>query len=339
MNKKVSLKDIAKKVGVSTATVSYALSKDKENKISAAVVEKVKKVAKELNYQPNQIAKSLKSGRTFTIGLIVADISNPFFAQIARIIEDEAAKLGYTVIFGSSDEKSKKSWDLIQLLLNRQVDGFILAPTEGSEAQVQHLKDVKIPFVLIDRYFPQLATNYVVIDNYNAAFGAVERLVKTGNKKIGIIAYSSKLQHMKERIKGYREAMEKNNIEIKTNWVKQIDFFNIKRGIRIAIDELLSDDYPVNAIFFTTNTLAISGLKYLDELNYRVPHNLAIVSFDEGEAFDFYYCPLTHVKQPLQEIGRTAVKILTEQIIDPSLVERKIFLNAKLIIRKSCNRN
>ena len=215
MNKKISLKDIAKKVGVSTATVSYALSKDKENKVSAAVAKKVRKVAKELNYQPNQIAKSLKSGRTYTIGLIVADISNPFFAQIARIIEDEAAKLGYTVIFGSSDEKSKKSWDLIQLLLNRQVDGFILAPTEGSEAQVQYLKGVKIPFVLIDRYFPQLATNYVVIDNYNAAFGAVERLVKTGNKKIGIIAYSSKLQHMKERIKGYREAMGKNNIEVK----------------------------------------------------------------------------------------------------------------------------
>ena len=336
--KKVSLKDIAKKVGVSIATVSYVLSKDKESKVSLAVAERVKKAARELNYQPNQIAKSLKSGKTFTIGLILADISNPFFAHIARIIEDEASKKGYTVIFGSSDEKAEKSWDLIQFLINRQVDGFIIAPTEGSQEQIKYLKDQNIPFVLIDRCFPELVTNYVILDNFKAAFEAVDRLVKTANKKIGIIAYATELQHMKERINGYYEAMHENEIEVKKEWLTQIDFFNIKDDIKSAIDEMLMDKNPVNAIFFTTNSLAVHGLKYLDELNYRVPQNIAIVSFDEGEAFDFYYCPLTHIKQPLQEIGRTAVKVLIEQILDPSLEEQQILMNATLIIRKSCDR-
>ena len=118
MKKKVSLKDIAERVGVSTATVSYVLSKGKDSGVSEEVSKRVKQAAKELNYQPNQIAKSLKMGKTFTIGLVVADISNPFFAHIARIVEDEAAAKNYTVIFGSSDEKPKKMWRLLQYLRN-----------------------------------------------------------------------------------------------------------------------------------------------------------------------------------------------------------------------------
>src|SRR5690606_5499858 len=130
--------------------------------------------AAELNYQPNQIAKSLKSGKSFTIGLIVADISNPFFANIARTIEDEAKKDNYTVIFGSSDENAEKSKDLIDVLVKRQVDGFIIAPTENSETQIEYLIKANIPFVLIDRYFPGIESNYVVTDNHQAAYDATK---------------------------------------------------------------------------------------------------------------------------------------------------------------------
>ncbi|MAZ28046.1 MAG: LacI family transcriptional regulator [Cytophagaceae bacterium] len=336
MKRKTSLKDIAKKVGVSTATVSYVLSKGKESKVSVGMSEKIKKVAKELNYQPNQIAKSLKSGKTFTIGLIVADISNPFFANFARIIEDEAAHLNYTVIFGSSDEKAGKSWDLIQFLLNRQVDGFIIAPTEGSEIHIQYLKEQHIPFVLIDRYFPKINTNYVVINNYKASYEAVERLINPGNKKIGMLAYDTSLHHMQERIRGYQAAMKDNGLNLKESWLKKINFDNIKEEVRYAIDDILNGQDPVDALFFATNTLAVQSLKYIDELKYKIPADLAIISFDEGEAFDFYYCPLTFVKQPLIEFGKKAVKVLTEQIADPTKKEEHICLNAELIIRKSC---
>lgn len=337
--KKVSLKDIAREVGVSTATVSYVLSKGKESKVSPAVSEKVKRVAQELNYQPNQIAKSLKSGKTFTIGLIVADISNPFFAHIARIIEDEASKLKYTVIFGSSDEKADKSWQLMQFLINRQVDGFIIVPTEGSEDQIKYLEDEQIPFVLIDRYFPEISTNFVVIDNYKASHNAVTRLIETGNKEIGIIAYNSPLHHMRERVRGYQEAMRDNGIKVNKNWQKEINFANMKEEIKEAINTMLLGKDPVKAIFFATNSLAIDGLKHIDSLNYKVSQDIAILNFDEGVAFDFYYCPLSHVKQPLIDFGRHAVRILINQISNQQQEKEQIFLNAELVIRDSCSIN
>ncbi|MGY5850120.1 LacI family DNA-binding transcriptional regulator [Salegentibacter sp. F14] len=334
----VSLKDIAKKVGVSTATVSYVLSKDKSSKISEAVSEKVKKAAKELNYQPNQIAKSLKMGKTFTIGLIVADISNPFFAHIARIIEDEAAKLDYTVIFGSSDERAEKSLQLMRFLSNRQVDGFIIAPTEGSEEQINYLKEHNIPFVLIDRNFPSIPSNFVGINNYKAAHRAVTQLINSGNEKIGILAYSTSLNHMKQRVAGYRGALEDQGIPINEKWIKEIDFSQAKDQVTSAINEMLMGRERVKAIFFATNTLAVQGLKYIDELNYKVPKDVAIISFDEGEAFDFYYCPLSHIKQPLKEMGEKAVKLLIKNIDEPDMPHEEICLDEELVIRKSCNR-
>src|SRR2546423_9040838 len=148
MRKKTSLKDIAERVGVSTALVSYVLNNQKEGRISKTVAQKIRDTAKQLNYSTNQIAKSLKTNKTYTIGLIVSDISNPFSSSLARIIEDEAEKNNYTVIFGSSDESAERSWKLINVLLNRQVDGFIIASAENAESQIVYLKENEIPFVL-----------------------------------------------------------------------------------------------------------------------------------------------------------------------------------------------
>ncbi len=333
--RQVSLKDIANEVGVSIATVSYVLSDRKDSRVSEAMAKKIKEVAKTLNYQPNKIAQSLKSGKTNTIGLIVADISNPFFANIARIIEDEATKLNYTVIFGSSDEKAEKSLHLIDFLSSRQVDGFIIVPSEGTDNQIIQLKQQNIPLVLIDRYFPNISTNHVIIDNFEASGKIVNELIASGYKRIGMIAYSNPLFHMRERIRGYQETIQNhfgNNIS--PNLV-EIDFNDSRKQVCTAIDGLLAGENPIDAIFFATNTLAILGLKYIDELSLRVPDDIAIVSFDEGEAFDFYYCPLTHIRQPLDEIGKKAVQVLTQQITQPDMGEKQICLKADLIKGKS----
>ncbi|MBS9464173.1 LacI family DNA-binding transcriptional regulator [Flagellimonas sp. 389] len=335
MQKRVSLKDIAKKAGVSIATVSYVLSKQKNSGVSEEVSDKIRKIAKELNYRPNQIAKSLQSGKSHTIGLIVADISNPFFAQIARIVEDEAKKNGYTVIFGSSDEKASKSGDLIKFLLNRQVDGFIIAPSEASENQLQQLKEQKVPFVLIDRYFPEIETNFVAIDNQKAAFEAVSRLKANGKERIGMIAYDTKLHHMKERVKGYRDALTSEKYQ--DQLLQEVEFSKIKEDVPKAIDKLLSGEYPVDAIFFATNTLGVTGLKYFNEQNINVPDDIAVIVFDESEAFDFFYCPLTFVQQPLSDLAKKAVNVLAEQINKPTDKVSKIYLNTKLVIKKSCS--
>ena len=335
MKKRVSLKDIAKKAGVSIATVSYVLSKQKNSGVSEEVSDKIRKIAKELNYRPNQIAKSLQSGKSHTIGLIVADISNPFFAQIARIVEDEAKKNGYTVIFGSSDEKASKSGDLIKLLLNRQVDGFIIAPTEASENQIRQLKEQNVPFVLIDRYFPGIETNFVAINNRKAAFDAVGQLKANGKEKIGMIAYDVQLHHMRERVKGYKDALASEKYQ--DTLLREVEFSKIKEEVPKAIDDLLSDGISVDAIFFATNTLGVTGLKHLNERNMEVPEDIAVIVFDQSEAFDFFYCPLTYVKQPLPNLAKKAVTLLVEQINQPGKTPSKVQLEAKLIIGNSCS--
>lgn len=335
MRNKVSLKDIAQKVGVSTAAVSYALSNDKEGKVSEQMAARIKAAARELNYQPNQIAKSLKIGRTNTFGLVIADVSNPFFATIARVVEDEAKKHGYTVIFGSSDEKPERSWDLINVLLNRQVDGMIIVPSEDSEEQILYLKEQKIPFVLIDRYFPEIPSSFVAIDNYKAAYDAVTHLAKAGRNRIGMLAYNTSLFHMQERKRGYREALRDSGLFFSDSWLHEVKHGDTKNGVKAAIDGMLLPVEAVDALFFATNTLAINGLKYIDSLNLKVPHDLAIVSFDEGEAFDFYYCPLTFVRQPVVELSKAAVQLLLNQVSGSDGKVGQVQLNPELVIRKS----
>lgn len=190
--KKVSMKDIAQQAGVSTALVSYVLNgKERESRIGPEIAKKIRQIAGELKYQPNYLAQSLRSGKTQTIGLIIADISNPFFANIARIVEDEAKKNGYTVIIGSSDEDAGKSWDLINVLLNRQVDGFIIVSSENTEEQIHYLNSQNVCFVLLDRYFPQIPTDFVALNNYRAACEAGSHLIRGGYANIGLIAYRS----------------------------------------------------------------------------------------------------------------------------------------------------
>lgn len=204
--KKVCLKDIAVKVGVSTALVSYVLNNKKEGRISKEVAEKIRQAARAMNYRPNQIAKSLKTNRTYTIGLIVADISNPYFSGLARIIEDEADKRNYTVIIGSSDENPGKFEKLIETFTGRKVDGLLIAATAGTEDQLRQLQEQKVPFVLVDRYFPGISSNYVGLDNYNASYKAVQHLAEKGRKRIGLITYDTQLFHINERKRGFLEA-------------------------------------------------------------------------------------------------------------------------------------
>lgn len=333
--KKVSLKDIAQEAGVSTATVSYVLSnKEEKARVGQEMARKIRKIARKLNYQPNHIARSLKSGRSDTIGLIVADISNPFFGHIARTIEDEAKQHNYTVIFGSSDENAAKSADLINVLLNRQVDGLILIPTEGSEQQILQLRERNVPFVLMDRPFPSLTASSICIHNYAAAYRAVEHLVQTGRRRIGMIAYKTGMHHIAERRRGYTEALAHAGLPGDKR-LKLARYAHLRDDIRKAIDQLTGGRQPADALFFATNSLAVEGLRYLIELGIRVPEQLAVVSFDESEAFDLFHAPVTFIRQPIQEMGKAAVQLLLSQIRDGDKPPEDIRIDAELVVRRS----
>lgn len=334
MRNRVSLKDIANKVGVSTALVSYVVNGlEKEKRVGEKVVLQIREAARELNYQPNQIARSLRRGSTKTIGLIVFDISNPFSSQLARVIEDEAVKNGFTVIFGSSDENRQKSEALINTFLYRQVDGFIIAPVEGTEDQIAALMKKGIPVVLIDRYFPQLNVSNVCLDNFQATFDATNHLISNGYKQIKMVAWFTKSTHIQERIRGYHEAMNQNNLEDEIN-VVEVPLNLSKAETERFIDLKLREMPAIGALVFATNSLTLAGMYCINRLGLKVPQEIGIVGFDGSEAFDFFYAPLSFVEQPLQTIGTTATSVLIGMINGEREIEHHV-IKPLLNIRSS----
>lgn len=330
MKPKTSLKDIAKIVGVSIPLVSYVLSnKGKENRVSEKTAKRIREVAKELNYHPNWNARSLKTNKTRSIGVIVADISNPFFSNLARTIEDEAFSQDYTVIFGSSDEKVEKFNKVLDFLKMRQVDGFIIAAPEGSKDIIADLAKAGVPFVLIDRFFNDLKTNYVTVDNFKASMQATNYLLGKGNKKIGAVLYNSTLHHYKERLQGYVEALKKADLTVDAELIKRINHRSLKADMKRVVKELVQD-VGVDAIYFHTNTLAEEGLTQMLGLDRKILKKVDVVVFDQNSSYNFLEDPIPYLHQPIKEIGQKALRILIEQIQEPAQELQQISFDARL---------
>lgn len=334
--KKVNLKDIAEYVGVSTALVSYVLNGQAvEKQVSKSTAERIMKAAQKFNYQPNQIAKSLKIQKTHTIGLVVADINFRFSTGITKSIEEEAKKNNYTVIYGSSNENAEKFAKLINVFVNRRVDGLILVPTEGSENEIEVLQRSGIPFVLVDRHFPGIQCNYISLDNYKAAYDATQYLISKGHSRIAFVNYRTTLFHLRERNKGYFDALRDNNIGFEEGWFQEIDNISGDDNVVASIDRIMTNPDPCDAIFFATDTLTINGLKYLSKKKINIPEQISVLSFDESDAFDLFYTPVTFSRQPLMEMGCLAVNNLIELMNGNSQI-KQISLEARIIAGASC---
>jgi LacI family transcriptional regulator len=336
MNKKVSLKDIAEQLGVSTALVSYVLNnKERQARVGDEMARKIRQLASSLNYQPNIIARSLQSGKTNTIAVVVADISNPFFSSIARIIEDEAMRHDYVVFFGSSDENADRSRRLIDVFINRGVDAFIIAPSENTEKQIQRLIKQQIPLVLIDRYFPSVKSDCVVINNFQAAYNATDHLIKGGRRKIAMMAYDTNMKHMQERIRGYRAALADSGIPFDDAWLTTVSYQDLASQIDQVIKNIVTPSSQIDGFIFATNSLAVLSLKTLTALGVHIPGDLAVVSFDESDAFDLFYPPVSYVSQSLYDIGKHAVELAMGKIRGEDKTPKHIVIDAKLVIRES----
>lgn len=334
MRKLVCLKDVAKRAGVSTALVSYVLNDRRVNRINKETAQKIKDIAGELNYNVNQLARSLKTNKTHTLGLIVSNIGNPFSASLARIIENESARLQYTTIFGSSDEDIHKFENLVDTFVNRKVDGLLLSAPAGCEHIILKLQQQSIPFVLLDRYFPAIRTSYIALDNFTASFEATEHFIATGRKRPAMIGYKTELFHLRERNRGFTAALKKHGTSISPDMLKLVDVGDKKTAIETAIKELLLVDPHIDALLLGSNTIATGGLRYINKLTLRVPQDLAIISFDQAEMLDVFYSPVTYVNQPLEEIGKLAIEVILETIGDSSRINC-INLPASLVVRES----
>jgi LacI family transcriptional regulator len=337
--KKLGLKDIAKEVGVSTALVSYVLNnKEEEKRVGKEIAQKIRNTAKKLNYRPNQIAKSLKIRKTYTLGLIVASLNYRFTNGIISAIEAEARNNHYTVLLGSSDEDPEKFAELINVLVHRQVDGLILLPVENSEDHIEYLMKREVPFVLIDRIFPEIKTNWIALNNFKASYESIMHIIKTDHKRIGFINLKNSLYHLQERSRGYLQALKDNKFTVKTGWHREVRENNLKEDLQKVIGEMIKAPLNCDAIFFATEYLTIAGLKIINAMGIKVPKELAVMSFDESEAFELFYCPITHARQPLERMGKEAMKTLIEVMKDKKVCEQ-INLESDLIIRKSCGEN
>ena len=337
--KKVSLADVAKSLGVSKTLVSLVLNdRGDEKGINKGTQQRVRDKVKELNYKPNQFARGLRIGKSNTIGLVVADISNSFYAKMCRSIEDHCTANGYNLIICSSDENPEKESELIQMLIDRQVDGLIISTTQKNNSDINLLKKNSFPFVLIDRNIPKIDTNYVIVDNKKGAKNVINHLIKLGNKKIGHLTISpSHLSSLKDRTAGYKEALKENGIRVDNSLIREISFENIKEDVHRELKELLSPPQSINSLFVANNNIAVACLESFKEMNIRIPQDVALVSFDDIDAFKLCYPPVTAVAQPIVQMGKEAVNIIINEIkSEGAVAPQQILLPTHLEIRRSC---
>jgi LacI family transcriptional regulator len=336
--KKTSLNEIARCLGVSKTLVSFVLNgRGNENGISQKTQEIVYKKAKELNYKPNPIARGLRLGKSQTIGLVIADISNTFYAKIAKRVEEVAGNHNYNVVFCSSDENPEKEIELINMLKERRVDGMIISTSQNKASIFSDLKSEKFPFVLIDRKLPRISTNFAGVDNFNGAYQATNQLLKNGCRKIALFKITPDyLSTVKDREKGYREALKENGIRVNNKIIRSIDCSNIRNDVRNCLDDILRSEKQIDSILPVNNNIAVACLEYLNEMNIRIPEDIAIVSFDDIDLFRLSKPSITAVAQPVEKIGEESVKMLIDEINGRTHDNKQVVLPVKLIERRSC---
>ncbi len=331
-----NIRDLADFLGLSITTVSRVLNgKAEMYRISAKTKERVLDAAREYNYIPNKIARGLKTDKTETLGLIIPDIANPFFADIAKSIELEARIKGFSIILCDSGEDLAVEEKLINLLLSHKVEGIIIAPVGTSYRHLTQVYESGLPLVIVDRYFPEADLPYITSDNYQGAYDAVNYLISMGHRKIACIQGIRDSRPNKERVRGYIDALKKNNIPIDTSFIAGEDFSQENGYKQTRI--LLSADTPPTAIFALSNLISLGVIHALSETGLSIPDDISLISYDEQPYSAYLGTPLTTIEQKKRELGELAVNVITKYIEKKEYRKKVLAMKLKtnLIIRKS----
>lgn len=333
----VSIKDIARALSVSPSSVSLVLNgKAREKRISAALEEKITAVARQMGYQPNRAAVSLRTGKSKTIGLIVENISNHFFSCLAHTVQEDARRFHYNVVYCSTENDAQKGKEILRLLYHQQVDGYMITPAEGMEEEIDALLKRGKPVVLVDRWFPGMKVPYVMVDNYKGMRQGMEHLFKKGARTVGFVTVSLQLLQMQERERAYKESLKSHRIKFDGNRVLRLPYNTAKETAVAQISRFLKSNKDLEAVAFATNYLGIYGLLSIKELGLRIPDDLKILCFDDHDIFELYRPGITAVQQPINEIAETAINILVADLGHQKRRRKNRFLIApKLIVRAS----
>jgi len=328
---KVTIKDIAREADVSVTTVSRVINNKPD--VGDDTRAKILKIIDEMNYNPNSVARGLVMQKTHTIGLIIPDISNPFFPQVARAVEDKAQKLGYSVIFFNTDNHLEREKKAVELFKSKQVDGLIVSLSLGNEKILKELKSTNYPVVQIDRSVLTDSYPLVSIDNKNSAYQMVEYMLKKGHRKIAHISGDLNTTTARERLEGYKKALKNYEVEINNDYIIEGDYTQ-HSGFK-AMQRLLKLKDRPSAVFAANDLSAAGVYKALFAAGLKIPDDIAVAGHDDIDIASLLRPELTTMRQPKYSMGERAVTVLLRMINNQQIEIEDHILKTNLIIRES----
>lgn len=329
-----TLKDVAREADVSVSTVSRAFNNP--DKVRRPTRERVREAADKLGYKPSRVARRLRlqEGKANLIGLIIPDIQNPFFAEVARGVEDVARDHNYAVIFSNSDEDPDKQKLALDTLRTEDVDGVIVPPVSLDDAAVQHFAESSIPIVCVDRRIEDLRLDTILSDNRQGAYEAVTHLIELGHERIAFIGGIARISTLTERREGYEAALRDHDLPVDPTLVREGELHR-ERG-KDHTEALLDLDRPPTALFTGNNLTTLGALSALNEHDLRVPEDVALVGYDDIPWAGALNPPPTIIDQPSYEMGHRAAELLLQRFEEPDRSPTVVTLQPKLVVRQSC---
>lgn len=330
----VTIKDIARRAGVSNATVSRALNE--KSVVRAETRERIKKIAREMGYYPNALAQSLVTNKTKTIGLIVPDISNPFFAEISQSAEEISHQRGYSIFLCSVNQSEQKELSYLEILESKRVDGFILASVKDDGSTIKKFMQSGRALVLINTLFQEFDCHQVVIDNIYGGYLATSHLLKLGHRRIGFVGGLQDSKVTAYRFAGYKKALEEKGIAVDASLVNHGPL-QWESGYERTLKLLKNSKNAPTAIFAGNDMVALGAMWAAEEAGLSVPEDLALVGFDDLAIANYPRISLTTVSQPKRKMGEEAINLIIDELSQGQSAEKKrIVLQPTLIVRRSC---
>jgi LacI family transcriptional regulator len=331
---RVTLRDVAKQVGVHPSTVSRVLNPHTRGMVTAAIAKRVTEAAERLGYAPNPFALSLKTNRSFLVGVLVPDLVNPIFPPIIRGIEAVLEAAGYTAIVANSDNQDERERQILAKMKARQVDGLILATAHRDDALIAQCLAEGSPLVLINRTIEGLPVHAVVNEDKQGMRLAVEHVTALGHTRIAHLAGPLGISTGQRRLEGFREAMKATGLKVDRRFIAECAAFTEEEGLRAA-RALLKGHTPFTAIVAANDRLALGAYDALAERGWRCPEDVSITGFNDMPLVERVYPPLTTVRIPLYEMGAQAARMLLEQLESAPIQPRTVMLQPTLVVRGS----
>ncbi|MEU6814915.1 LacI family DNA-binding transcriptional regulator [Streptomyces sp. NPDC046860] len=325
-----SIKDVAAAAGVSVATVSRVLNAHPS--VSAEARSRVLAAVAALGYRPNAVARSLRTDQTHALGLVIGDVLNPYFTELARSVEEAARDLGYSVIIGNADERPDLQDHHVRTLLDRRIDGLLVSPAPGDSPLLLDAASAGTPVVFVDRWIPGAEVPVVRADGRRAVRDLVAHLHGLGHRRLAIIAGPAGTTTGSERVSAFRDAMAAYGLPLAAEYIGHGDF-QAASGRRVT-ERFLALPEPPRAVFAADNLMALGALDAIRAHGLRVPDDIALAVFDDIPWFVHTEPPITAIAQPTGDLGRAAVRALVDRI--EGRTARSVTLDARLVVRRSC---